>query len=144
MNISRIVKNVLPAVVVLAAGVFGMNFIYNTYMKSAPSSVISLEPAAGEGMSSESATSGATAEPMAAAGESTAEETPVPSEGVAANAGEVAPKTDCATAAAKVEGAAEGSVAADGSAAPATTDCMSAPEAAPAVEGTTEEAPAAD
>lgn len=139
MNISRIVKNVLPAVVVLAAGVFGMNFIYNTYMKSAPSSVISLEPAAGEGMSSESATSGATAEPMAAAGESTAEETPVPSEGVAANAGEVAPKTDCATAAAvKVEGAA------DGSAAPATMDCMSAPEAAPAVEGTTEESPAAD
>lgn len=48
MDFTRIVKNVLPAVVVLVAGLFGINFIYNTYMKDGANTVITLEPAAGE------------------------------------------------------------------------------------------------
>lgn len=48
MDIMRIVKNVLPAVVVLVVGLFGINFIYNSYMKDGSTAVITLEPAAGE------------------------------------------------------------------------------------------------
>lgn len=48
MEIARIGKTVLPAVVVLVAGLFGVNFIYNTYMNNSATSVITLEPAAGE------------------------------------------------------------------------------------------------
>lgn len=48
MDIVRIGKTMLPAVVVLVAGLFGINFVYNTYLKDGAASVITLEPAAGE------------------------------------------------------------------------------------------------
>jgi hypothetical protein len=48
MDILRVIKTVTPAVLVLIAGLFGLNFIYNNYMDSAAGTVITLEPAAGE------------------------------------------------------------------------------------------------
>jgi hypothetical protein len=97
MNINRIVKNVLPAIVVLAAGLFGMNFIYNTYMKDGSSSVISLEPAAGED---------ATA-PAEVTSEVTTESTVSPD-------GATMTKTDCATVTStKSDGTGDGVVAAE-------------------------------
>lgn len=48
MDMVRIAKTILPAVVVLIAGLFGINFVYNTYLKDSTSAVAGLEPAAGE------------------------------------------------------------------------------------------------
>ena len=48
MDMVRIAKTLLPAFVVLVAGLFGINFVYNTYLKDGAASVITLEPAAGE------------------------------------------------------------------------------------------------
>lgn len=50
MDIIRIAKTITPAVVVLVAGLLGMNFLYNSYMDNSAATVITLEPAAGEEM----------------------------------------------------------------------------------------------
>lgn len=52
MDIIRIAKTITPAVVVLVAGLLGMNFLYNSYMDNSAATVITLEPAAGEEMMS--------------------------------------------------------------------------------------------
>lgn len=61
MDIVRIGKTMLPAVVVLVAGLFGINFVYNTYLTDGAASVITLEPAAGEEGVAVSIEDGATA-----------------------------------------------------------------------------------
>ena len=153
MNINRIVKNILPAVLVLIAGLFGMNFIYNTYMKDGSSSVISLEPAAGE-----DAVPAEVTDTDKAASEITSE---VTSEETVSSDGETVTKTDCAVVtAAKTDGtgegvvaAEEGAVAMDPEAQTATgTDCITTTTETEGTEGeaadttttttTTEEGPA--
>jgi len=60
MDINPIAKTLLPAIVVLVAGLFGINFVYNTYLKDGAASVITLEPAAGEDGTTVSVEDGAT------------------------------------------------------------------------------------
>lgn len=60
MDIVRIGKTMLPAVVVLVAGLFGINFVYNNYLADGAASVITLEPAAGEETAPVSVEDGAT------------------------------------------------------------------------------------
>lgn len=158
MDISRIAKNVLPAVIVLVAGLFGMNFVYNSYMQDTPTSVISLEPSAGEDASpAESASESAMTEKMA---EPTAETTMAPASEEApvaetADESEKAGcdlstaeegKTDTDATTADMKDCAKEDAAADDTATESTTDTAEetpAPAEAP-VESGTAEGPAAE
>ncbi len=160
MNITRIVKNVFPAVIVMAAGLFGMNFVYNTYMKDGSTSVISLEPSAGDDATSSEVASEAAMEPSTTMG------TEMPKEMAAPMEDKSMMKADCSENSADKSTTPEGTMmegcaaAAETPAAgaemgsemmketkemmPADQTMAPAPESAPAVEDSMEEAPAAD
>ena len=134
MDFVRILKTVMPAVVVLVAGLFGINFVYNTYMQDAASTVITLEPAAGgdAAMSVEETATGVEDHAMDAAPavEETAGDVVV--DCVAAEeAAKAAEGTDGAEAATKAVEECHAAKAAQDSAASAEAPA----EAAPAVEG---------
>lgn len=146
MDFTRIIKNVLPAVVVLVAGLFGINFVYNTYMKDGASTVITLEPAAGEdaAVTEEGAAAvegqGAVVDGVVEEAAVPAEETPAPAVDCTAvkAAAEAAVGTPGEEAAKKGVVDCEAAAAAAAATAPAATEAAVPAEAA--VEGAAKEA----
>ena len=145
MDFVRITKTILPAVVVLVAGLFGVNFVYNTYLQDGSASVITLEPAAGEEGVTVSVEDGATSVSTAVGDTvvTTTTETvvePVDVCATAQTAAEAAVGTDKAAEAAKAaadcEAAKEAKAAADVKVDTATEAAVDA-----AVEGATEHLP---
>lgn len=139
MDFNRIAKNVLPAAVVLVAGLFGINFIYNTYMSDGSNTVITLEPAAGEDAAAMTAEGVAVDAPSDATVAPTADVVVPPVAPVDCSAADAAATAAMGTPDAEATAKAAAECHATAAAATSATPAM---EVAPAVEVAPEAAPA--